>query len=631
MTDAATTGAQLWKDIVRHAGLQPGTRYDEAILDDVRRRLGLAPSARLPAALDAAGTSPTEVLVAVLGAVQPWAQMMQDLLRLLQACGATRSKTAVRAQVDLRRATEELDLDLRDFAEAVASYETVRRSVLRSTWSFRALFELQPLVGSVPDDVATPAGVAAWVDAYEGDRSQPVADVPWPDPPAEPPRSGHADLDRALDSAYRGWLGGLETLRGIAGTRRALYEVARRDDGPWDELREFCARDHDRWASVVLTGLHRLARHVADGGWAWPWWTEQRSPQELIDLVASLPATEVVEDYERPLEHLLSLPAWRKRYDVYSNWIFTQVAAALDECGLVVATHEGRIDFGFAHARMAAVPGTELAVHCELRSRLIGESTKRKEGVQPDYTVLIGDAGDPPQSSVLEVECKQYLQAGPKNFGTALQDYARSRPSAAVAVVNYGPVSPQTEASTFSYVEAALAPRCTVLGDVRPGQPGARALQQLVRDVVARRLPELFRPRIDVAVAATIELHWAANCADDLDCHLQVEDADGATTTIWHRNRGSDGHAPFAWLVRDIVEGPGPETIEVERWLGATYRLRVENYSGRALGPCAPTVVLRSASGHELRFACPDTAAAGTTWDVIGVDGATGEVTVLTG
>lgn len=138
-----------------------------------------------------------------------------------------------------------------------------------------------------------------------------------------------------------------------------------------------------------------------------------RSPQELIDFVAGLPVEPVVEKHLDPLRHLLSLPVWSNRYDVYSNWLFTQILEALAGTGLKVDAPKGRIAFAFAATRMAVSERGDatLSVFSELRSPLRGPSKKRKTDAQPDYSILVGDTQDPAVASAAEVECKQYKRA----------------------------------------------------------------------------------------------------------------------------------------------------------------------------------------------------------------------------
>jgi hypothetical protein len=60
--------------------------------------------------------------------------------------------------------------------------------------------------------------------------------------------------------------------------------------------------------------------------------------------------------------------------------------------------------------------------------------------MQPDYSLITSPITSP-ESSILEVECKQYLVASKRKFADALTDYANGRPNAQIVLVNYGRAS----------------------------------------------------------------------------------------------------------------------------------------------------------------------------------------------
>jgi hypothetical protein len=632
VTGTATSGPELWIAIVREAGLEVETPYDAGVADDVAKQLDLPPGKGMPARIAAKGSSTTDVLVAVLNALQPWALMMRDLLMMMRSCGAQKTQTQLRADVDIADASRrlEFELDLEHFTEALEAYETFRRVASARLWSTEALANLWNLTPRNLPGIELPDGIRRWLEAYEPEQSgYPVPNVQWPPPPDPRPHSGHKELDSALNSAYQGWLAALDRVRAVSTTRLELYQLNHESGSPLQEdVSALAAMDHDRWAGAILRGLHELANHVASGGWDWPDWAGTRSPQDLIDFVAGLRMDDVVEEELESLRHLLSLPVWRKRYEVYANWVFTQIVAALSETGLDVEAPRGRIDFGFKATRMAAVSCADspLSVYSELRSPLRGPSVKRRRDAQPDYSVLVGDPGDVAHTSVVEVECKQYRRASPANFGAVLHDYTLARPEALVVLTNYGPISERTRASIMDKVDPALHRRCHMLGNFRPQQqPILDNFRHTLRDVVQARAPELFAPRVDVTQSGVIELRWAEASTADLDLHLAIE-VDGSSTTVNYQNPNERRGHPFAWLIADITEGPGPEVLEIGRWLPVTYRLSVHDFRGGDLSNSSPAVTIKSCSG-SIRYECPRTQ--GTWWDVVQIDGATGEVTEL--
>jgi hypothetical protein len=120
---------------------------------------------------------------------------------------------------------------------------------------------------------------------------------------------------------------------------------------------------------------------------------------------------------------------------------------------------------------------------------------------------------------------------------------------------------------------------------------------------------------------AQFDLTWSAS-GDSADLDLYLEIGDGFDSVVSHRRR-EVGEPPHARLVEDILSGPGPETVKVERWLGSTYRLWVHRYGDAELDECNP-VVAYACGDLRQSFQCP--AGRGSWWCVLEVDGATREL-----
>lgn len=628
MTGIARTGQEIWEAFRADAGLQTHTPYDKAVVGEVARSLGLKAGDDLGAAIGEAGLEATPVLIALLGALAPWAQMLRDLLALMQAAGAKTTKTQLRADVDLKRAGAALKLDLEHFSEAIDALEQFQKLVSTRMWSAADLGALWGVLpGSHEVDQALPDAVQVWLDAYgPGDAPTYPPDVGWPAPPGAPERTGDPALDRAVTAAYVAWSSVLALLAMLAPTRLALVEWREKhaDMGESDTW-QIAHHDHDNWAAAILSGLHRLVAHVRAGHTSWTYFGRSRTPQDLISLVDTIPIRQDVLAERYALARILSLPVWQKRYDLYSNWIFTRIVDALAWTRPQVLVTGEHLRFGFAATEMArSAEPSDLAVYAELGSPLKGESKKRTEGVQPDYSVLLGDDDDPAGSSIVEVECKQYRQARADNFGPALHDYALARPEAVVLLVNYGPISPGMQQSILKHVAPEVHGRCHMIANVRPGETEAlAAFHDLLEQSVRHRLPAAVDTQpadtaTDASAIATLGVRWHGPA--DLDLHLRI-DVDGQTETISYECPGALGAPPFAHLRRDVTSGPGPEEILISRWLHGTYRVSVHAFRGD-LDIAVPVVTL-----GDGRFELPD--GSGTWWDVAEIDGATGAVTEL--
>ena len=141
------------------------------------------------------------------------------------------------------------------------------------------------------------------------------------------------------------------------------------------------------------------------------------------------------------LERVLSLPAWRKRYELFGVWVATEMLATLDGHDIAIHSTDGELRFGFGEARIAVVRSSQpaVALYAERRTPFdapVGDG--RVRSVQPDFG-LWGE-GREPEWCELVVEVKHYKRRAVRNFTDALTDYARAHPRAAVGLVNYGPV-----------------------------------------------------------------------------------------------------------------------------------------------------------------------------------------------
>lgn len=128
------------------------------------------------------------------------------------------------------------------------------------------------------------------------------------------------------------------------------------------------------------------------------------------------------------------------------------------------------------------------------------------------------------------------------------------------------------------------------------------------------------------------QLDWAA-LPKDLDLHLKTPEIDGTAYHIRYNSRGSDQNAPWAKLRADKTDGTGPEIIDIVTMYPGTYRLFVHNYqedqgnTGELKDSEAILTVTKSDSSTQT-INVP-TSGDGNYWNVLTVDGATGDVTVV--
>jgi hypothetical protein len=330
-------------------------------------------------------------------------------------------------------------------------------------------------------------------------------------------------------------------------------------------------------------------------------------------------ADPLLSEPRRRLSEFLQLPIWMHRYELYSNWVCTQIVDALNDHGVRVHADRGAITFAFSGTHLATFDAFMPRLHMwtELRVPLedpVGEG--RTSAIQPDITLI----ADPitARRSPLAVECKQYKKASSKNFADAVSDYARGHPEARIVLVNYGPAR---AATILKRVADEVVDRAAVVGDLRPGESAQLgAFRREVRGALG-----LASWEVQPATAPgtdRIVLVWDA-APRDLDLHVTISGA--REFHVYHGDLGAMDVEPFCALERDVTNGCGPEVIGVTRWLPARYHVVVDNYSHEGSLGVSGAVVTITCQGTEVEFRCP-TDITSREWAVCSIDGASGNV-----
>jgi hypothetical protein len=191
----------------------------------------------------------------------------------------------------------------------------------------------------------------------------------------------------------------------------------------------------------------------------------------------ALKAIEILKGVERKsavfaisfedLKAFLDLPIWKKRYELYSAWIFTQFLAAMHGHDIELHNEDGKLTFGFHATKMATVRSLRqpISIYAERRVRATAlKGHGRKIGIQPDYTVWIDEI----DLCQMAIECKHYKRPSTSNFSNALDDYARNLPHARVLLGNYGPIPIILKLDTR---DGGLSKRQFAWGNLNPDNP----------------------------------------------------------------------------------------------------------------------------------------------------------------
>ena len=627
--------ASIWRFLKLHGGLDIKS-YDEDLEQDLRSHLSLPAAGDFEDQLRSSTVGVESFLSAFFRVIHPYAEMMADLLRMFERAGARETNQNLAVRFDFGKDLPELCFDLSQFRQWCEVWSRVAGVFLVNLWNHDTIWMLNGILRIMNPQVAD-SKATQWLTQYGQCKMWPRFRLP-------SPRSGDQELDEVLQQAWRVWLTVVEESAAYGESRDDLRRSrnARNEQHDGDDTRESTGRhwpvnllasiDSDGWAGSFASGAYHHAEQIS----ALPP-NEKRSSagklqNALEEVLRRVPKIEMEgETLVRTLEDFLQLPIWRRRHELYSAWIGSQLLDALDGNGVRIHHVDGRLFFSFSGTHLATVAEIDPILHvwAELRSPLsrpIGKG--RKANIQPDFS-LIRDPITAPEMSVLEVECKQYKTASSRNFCSALTDYAKGRPNAHVILVNYGPA----DQSLLDKVEPTVRHRTSIIGSMRPGSNHA---QERFREIVAKVMSSQCRKQafdfpaggsILSGMTARISLSWAA-FPSDLDLHVRMTSL-GEDYEVSYGRRGTTAEKPWAELDQDVRSGHGPETVDIARWLDrGKYHLAVHNYSDDgSLAACGASVILAHGP-MRWKFECPEEGN-GRWWSVLVLDTDTGEVKII--
>jgi len=267
-------------------------------------------------------------------------------------------------------------------------------------------------------------------------------------------------------------------------------------------------------------------------------------------------------------EEFLDLPFWKKRHELYSVWVFAVIYNVIKKYEHKVHVINGKLIFPFKETHLATIyQNKNIYIYCEKKTQLINPIGKgRKRNIQPDYSFYIEPLSDI-NSSILEIECKQYKQQNSDNFARALIDYSNGRPKSQVFLVNHGDVNYKNiEKKAIKLVNDFDKKRCKAFGNIISNSLETKELQKEIESIL------LDTYLISENSKIKVKLTWGINPKDlDLSC-----DFDGsAKYTINYKNKSFNNKIFFK---DDITNGYGPEEIEFTVYENAKYNFFVNDY-----------------------------------------------------
>lgn len=450
-----TNAAQLWKYLTSNGGIDDGY-YDREIFRsedpdlNLYAILGIRPSTgNIEANLSAAGTSVEAFLIGLLKALHPYSLMMADLCAFFEKYGVKYGEENMRIQFDFEEAEQEdVGFDLKSFRELLEDYQKVERNISGykltgdQIWNLRGIFSDNS--GKLPSDPA----VLQWLGAY--DRGRGIFNPPH----IATPQTGHAELDRLLEEVMQIWkvFAGCCHRYGPSADELKMkvdkdvnFSYQRGED-VLSDLQAVIWVERDFWCGNFLRDIFTTMDDIAalaeqaerDSKY-------QRLYANLDSFLSGLEKGEFsIEEFADFVQDILSLPVWKRRYELYAAWILSNIDRSFGSSPVSLHHVEGRLTLPFSSKRIATVSIDEHLVELwsEMRSALANPSSaKRVRGIQPDFRMLHSGDSEMPEKHFAAIEVKQHRKSSTKNFREAANDYGAGMVNAEIFLVNYGPVS----------------------------------------------------------------------------------------------------------------------------------------------------------------------------------------------
>lgn len=634
---ALNNGLELWRSLVA-SGLELERKnrlagYDAALVNELHERLYPDSVRSFEQDMRQAPPSTEAFLDAFFTALKPFSQMLREVLTMFEDAGARRSDENLRIAFNFDEATEELALTVKQFREVEVFFRQITREVIERRWNSNSLFALSGDVGGVITKIS---GQQPWEF-----RSSSVVEHrtsrEWIEQNGKPnwlqfpgfPTTGNVELDDKLHMAQQLIENMMAEVLKLGRTYREfearLGQLPTREEGGSEinfsaegvgnELprREFVRAAHDFWPNSFAENIFLLIQMLPTAG--------VEKDQVAADLAAAIQT-----GFDRPPQtrrnritleqeflELINLPTWKKRHELYAVWVCSRIAKALNDLKWVWHPDGDTLRFSFAGVELATLDSGDarFVLWTEKRTPLPEGGLLGRKHIQPDYRIMTAPTHRTDATSLV-VECKQYRRWSKKNFGAALDDYAKGCPNAPVILVNYGPTDP----SILSLVDSSRRDRTHLVGNFQPFEDGAFAQ---FRDLVRTAYAKVLTP----ATGGEINLLWGSQFRD-LDLHLFVKIRDPLQSEILHLGFGGDDGCltdePYAIWSGDVQKSPpGTEQITIARWLDADYDLLVHDYSRTAGYPSDDLTLKIVIDGSQYDFDPP--APFGPWWHVCRIHG----------
>ncbi len=557
---------ELWQQFTKSIDSK-SEDYDKHLIEDISKALGFKDGCDFELELKNHNVSKEKLLSVLINALQPFSVMLKDLLKMFEDADAQYTDCTLEMRFDFELAKDKLNLNLDKFraytekVKKIAFYELQ----LESCNIWKGI--VNPLKMIVDGDLflksydyMIPDDIRRWLDSYQNEETI------WPEFSVVFPQSGQDGIDSIISKLWEIPRLAIEKYRNCFnpdwGRSKSLSDSSTKD-APY-----FYQAETDFWVGYYVELLCCLIYKIEDlknGKEGEDCISEiQEYEMKLEKYTNNLPIQIVEhEDLAKDFLEFLHLPIWKARSALYSAWVATQIIDSFKNWNVEYHVVDGALLFSFGGSEIAHLKKEpyDITVYAELNTLFYNPvSKKRKNHIQPDYSLFIDDKDDP-KNTVLVVECKQYKKASKRNFTEAVIDYANGRPNAKVLLVNYTAIPEGFR----DVLPPGILERVPFFDELSPGGIGCDKFRKEVYKSILKK--------------CSINLTWERS-PNDLDLILKITDPVGVVTTIDYRNLGDYLKFPYACLDKDDTHGHGDENIKAYILPSYKYDVFVHNYSG---------------------------------------------------
>ncbi|MBD5478170.1 MAG: hypothetical protein HDR14_02600 [Lachnospiraceae bacterium] len=571
------TTMDLWNTFEKAANLQKNF-YDKELEKQIRKNLALSDTVNIKKALKEEEISKEQLLLAILTAMQPFSQMICDLLKMFEKASAGQGDYNLRIQMKFKGMDNALNFSLENFRQyektTVQTCRTMKAKIPKNLWKLIDIYRQSWITANI--DYINQNDIDQWLDEYYHNGK-------CPDFVPQRLSLGIPCLDKMTAICWNIF----ETA--VAGCRRAYEET----EGRYGTIRDECFQNKSNeqycWCREFLFTMTATA-----------WMFQRALTSEYKEEYAKKIVNDLTRYFEKAevfnidipqtvvrLIEILNLPFWKRRHELYSAWVSTQIVEALQDRDIEFQVKDNTLSFSFEGSHIATCAGLcpPLEIWAELRTKakkLIGSG--RKKAIQPDYTLAVSPATEP-DNSVAVIECKQHEKPSIKNFRDAVIDYANGRPQAVIMLTGYGNIPKKMHEKIK---DEQIKSRSIDFSFMRPGslatQKFKEKLRELVMEYYIKKSKEnryYLRPWSNPQEAVSVCFKWGEH-PRDIELRLHMMEDSQEMAHIYYYAKGKEGEIPYAYLNKDVTLGWGPENVRISRWTEADYVIEVCDYSGES-------------------------------------------------